>query len=118
MSKKEIWTIGESGAKVKVKIADNFILRTKGLIGKSTLPDGEGLFLYNTISIHMCFMRFAIDAIYFDKQYKIVKIVRNLKPWTGISGCLKAKSCLELRAGEADRLGLAVGDVVISKQKI
>lgn len=54
-------------------------------------------------------MRFPIDAVYVDKQKRIVKIVRNLPPWTGISACLKANSVLEMKAGEAARLGLAVG---------
>ena len=40
---------------------------------------------------------------------EIVKIVRNLHPWLGLSACLKASSVLELKAGEAERLGLKVG---------
>lgn len=57
----------------------------------------------------MCFMRFAIDAVYFDSSMTIVKIVSRLHPWIGLSACLKASSVLEMKAGEAERLGLAIG---------
>lgn len=57
----------------------------------------------------MCFMRFSIDAVYFDSSMTIVKIVHHLHPWVGISACMKASSVLEMKAGEAARLGLAIG---------
>lgn len=83
--------------------------RFRGLMLRKPLPPAAGLWLNPTNSIHMCFMRFAIDAVYFNKNMEIVKIVRNLHPWLGLSACLKASSVLELKAGEAERLGLKVG---------
>jgi len=111
---KELWTFkGHKEIKITVEIGNTWWLRFKGLMGRSraSLPKGEGLFLQHTNSIHMCFMRFAIDAVYFDKNLKIVKIVRHLHPWIGLSACLKADSCLEMRAGEAERIGMKVGMV-------
>ena len=42
-------------------------------------------------------------------DYTIIKIVRNLRPWIGLSLCLSAHSTLELNSGEAQRLNLQVG---------
>lgn len=73
------------------------------------LPHGSGLLLVSTNSIHMCFMRFAIDAVYLDQDNIIVKIVKNLHPWIGISACFHAASVIEMLSGEAERLHLEIG---------
>lgn len=108
--KSEIWFFkGESDVSVHVEIADTFLTRLRGLMGRRCIPAGYGLFLCPCSSIHMCFMQFAIDAVYFDSSMTIVKIVPRLRPWIGLSACLKASSVLEMKAGEAERLGLAIG---------
>ena len=56
-------------------------------------------------------MRFAIDAVYLDKQGRIIKITRHLRPWLGLSACWRAQSVLEMTAGQADAMGLQVGQV-------
>ena len=94
---------------LSIELADSRWSRFKGLMLRRSLPEGQGLWLRKTNSIHMCFMRFAIDAIFFDESGTVVKIARNLSPWTGISICIKAKDCLEMKAGEVDRLGIVVG---------
>ena len=92
-----------------IEAADTFIRRFTGLMGRKNLPTGYGLLLSHCSSIHMCFMRFAIDAIYLDKNYKIIKIVRNLHPWIGISCCVKAHAVIEINAGTADKYGCFIG---------
>ncbi len=92
-----------------IETADTFIKRFMGLMGRKDLPAGYGLLLSPCSSIHMCFMRFAIDAIYLDKNFKIIKIVRNLRPWIGISCCLSAYTVIEIKAGTADKYGCSIG---------
>nr|WP_196594813.1 DUF192 domain-containing protein [Pectinatus sottacetonis] len=92
-----------------IETADNFIRRFIGLMGRKNMPDDYGLLIYPCNSIHMCFMRFAIDAVYLDKQYTIIKIVENLRPWLGISACWKARAVLEVAAGTAERYKYVVG---------
>lgn len=94
---------------LEVMIADSFLLRLRGLMGQNRLPKATGLLLAPCNSVHMCFMRFAIDVIYLDKEYEIIKIVNNLRPWLGLSMCRSAWATLEMTAGEADRCGLEVG---------
>jgi uncharacterized protein len=82
--------------------------RLKGLLGRSGLEPGEGLLIRPTGSIHMFFMRFAIDAVFLDRDLRVLKIVPELKPWR-MAAKKGAKQVLELGAGEAARRGLEVG---------
>lgn len=94
---------------LEVMIADSFLLRLRGLMGQNRLPKATGLLLSPCNSVHMCFMRFAIDVVYLDKEYKIIKIVKNLRPWSGLSMCRTAWAALEMTSGEADRCDFEVG---------
>lgn len=94
---------------ITVLMADTFLTRFAGLMLRKKLPPATGLYLAPCNSVHMCFMRFAIDVVYLDKEYNIIKIVKDLKPWVGLSMCPKAWAVLELTAGEAERCRLEVG---------
>lgn len=92
-----------------VHLATNFWQRFRGLMLHRPLPPATALLIAPCNSIHMCFMRFAIDAVYLDKQGKILKITRHLRPWLGLSACWRAHSVLEMTAGQVDTLGFRVG---------
>lgn len=101
---------------LKLIVANTFWTRFAGLMLKPELAKATGLVIMPCNSIHMCFMRFAIDAVYFDKDYRIIKIVSNLKPWIGLSICMGAQGVVEMTSGEAKRLGLAIGDILVIKK--
>ena len=65
----------------RAKVARTFWERTRGLIGTKSLAPNEGLLIEKCNAIHMCFMSFPIDAYFLDKNNKVVKTVRNIKPW-------------------------------------
>jgi len=94
------------------RAARKLLEKLLGLMGKRRLPEGQGLLLPRCSSIHMFFMRFPIDAVYLDKEKRVKKIVRALKPWR-ISWCPWADSVLEVPAGWADRVGLRAGDKLL-----
>ena len=98
-----------NGFTLDIEIADSFFSRLRGLMGRSHLDKGKGLLLAPCNSIHMLFMRFAIDVVYLDKEFCIKKIARNVSPWIGMSFCFGAWGALELPSGEAERLNLRVG---------
>ena len=98
---------------LEILIANSFFTRLAGLMFRKKLPKATALLLTSCNSVHMCFMRFAIDVIYVDQEYKVIKVVENLKPWIGLSICSKAWATLEMTAGEAERCGLAVGKKLI-----
>ena len=101
---------------LEIIIADSFFTRLAGLMFQKKLPQGTGLLLAPCNSVHMCFMGFAIDVVYLDKENTIIKIVKNLHPWIGLSMCAKAHATLEMTAGETERCGLEVGQKLIGKE--
>jgi uncharacterized membrane protein (UPF0127 family) len=86
--------------------------RSKGLLGRSGLDPDEGLWIQPTGSIHMWVMRFAIDVVYADKEGRVLKLVRGIRPWR-MSACRGAKVALELPVGAIDRAGVEVGDHLV-----
>ena len=85
--------------------------RTKGLLGRAGLEPREALLIDGCWSIHMFFMRFAIDAVFLDAEWRVVKLVSNLRPWR-CAMSLQASAVLELSAGSLKGMGLALGEVV------
>jgi uncharacterized protein len=93
--------------------ADTALARMRGLLGRRELPSGEGILLKPASSVHMAFMRFPIDALFLDRDLRVVKIASDLKPWRA-AGSRGAKAVLEIPAGEAGRRGLSVGDRLVA----
>lgn len=83
----------------KLGTADTLVTRTKGLLGRSSLPAGEGLWIKRCNSIHTFFMRFAIDAVFVDSDLKVVSMYQDLKPWRITWLHFSASSVFELPAG-------------------
>jgi uncharacterized membrane protein (UPF0127 family) len=92
----------------RCEVAKSLRARSKGLLGRSGLPPGEGLLITKTSSIHTFFMRFPMDAVYLDKELRVRAVVPAIRPYR-ISWKLGAKSVLELAAGEAARVGIREG---------
>ncbi len=97
------------GESLDVEIADSFLARARGLLGRRGIQPSAGMLIRPSTSVHMFFMRFAIDVVYLDRDYRIVRIVHRLRPWRASRGGRGASMALELAAGSAERLGLAVG---------
>ncbi len=98
---------------ISLEIADTFFKRFCGLMLRKGLAKNHGLYLAPCASIHMMFMRFAIDAVYVDKDFTIKKVVSHLRPWIGCSWCPGAHGVIELPSGTADAFGLAVGQQLV-----
>lgn len=95
----------------KIKVADSFWTRFKGLMMAPDLAEGEGLIITPCNSIHMMFMRYAIDALFIDKTNKIVAIYENLKPWIGLTKLYSnVVSVIELPANIVKKLDLKIED--------
>jgi uncharacterized membrane protein (UPF0127 family) len=91
-------------------VAETFWTKFRGLLGRRSLPREEGMLFRPAGSIHMFFMRFAIDAVFCDADLRVLKVVRGLKPWR-TAGARGAKVVIELAEGAAD--GVAEGDRLV-----
>jgi len=98
-----------------VRIADSFSSRFLGLMGRRSLAEGEGLLLKNCSSIHCCFMRFPIDAVYLDEAF-CVKRTETVRPWRLGSLVPGARHVLELRAGAAAKV--KSGQKLIGEERV
>lgn len=96
---------------LELTLADSLPSRLKGLLGRAGLNPAEGIWISPCNSVHCFFMRFAIDVLYLDGNERIIAIRPNLAPWR-MSLCWKAKSVIELAAGECQRLRISPGDQI------
>jgi len=92
-----------------VELAVTSASRRRGLLGRDGLEPGAALVIAPCNSIHMFFMRFAIDVVYVDRAGRVRKIVRGLRPWR-ISAAMSAYAVIELGAGSLDGCDIERGD--------
>ena len=89
-------------------VAETVASRLRGLLGRSSLTPGEGLLLRPANSVHTAFMRFPVDAVFLDRELRVLGVAAHLRPWR-VAGRRRARAVLELPAGEASRHGLEPG---------
>lgn len=93
-----------------VLIADNFWDRLAGYMFRAR-PHKPGILFKPAISIHTFFMNFALDVVFMDENYKILKVYRNLMPWRHTWFYFKSRKTLELPAGHFPS-NIKAGDIL------
>ncbi len=93
----------------RVEVADNILRRMRGLLGRASLPAGGGMLFRGESSIHSAFMRFEFDAIFMDRELRVVGLAENIPPWRA-RAAKGTRNILELAAGEIARTGVRIGD--------
>ena len=85
-----------------LEVARSHWARFRGLMLRRSLPAGAGLQLEPCTSIHMMWMRFPIDAVFYDREGRVTRVGRGVRPWIGVAfGGRGARGVLELPAGAA-----------------
>ncbi len=97
----------------RVRVADNFLTRGRGLIGAPPLQAGEGLVIRPCKGIHMWFMKYPIDVVYVDREDRVVDVDENMRPWRLGRPRARARYVIELPAGAARASGVQVGDQLV-----
>lgn len=90
--------------------ADTFYLRLKGLLFTKALEAGHGLIIEPCRAIHMFFMTYSIDVIFYDKNHFVVAIVEGIKPWQFTQVYPLAIACIELPVETIIRSGTKLND--------
>ncbi|MDA0353472.1 MAG: DUF192 domain-containing protein [Chloroflexi bacterium] len=106
--------VARSGAVLgtAVECADSPWARMCGLLGRASLAEGGGMRFEPASSLHMMFMRFAIDLVYVDREERVVKLVSDFAPWR-FSAARGARTAYELPAGVIAGCDIEVGDTLI-----
>ncbi len=93
-----------------VDVAESLLARMRGLLGRTALEVGVGLWIRPCASIHTIGMRFTIDAAFVDAQGRVLRTYRALPPWRVTQIAWGAVGVLELAAGTLAATGTVVGD--------
>jgi len=94
-------------------VADNPLTRMRGLLGRETLDEDEGLLIVPCSSIHMWGMKFALDVIFVTRENVVTDFVENIAPgkiYASKRHHGKAHVALEVMAGTVAKSGLQRGD--------
>ena len=93
--------------------ATTFWRRAVGLLGHKRLPLGAGLWLAPCGSVHTCGMRCALDLLFLDRDGRVVRLVRSVRPWRMVVGGRSANSVIELATGWLPPDAVALGDQLV-----
>lgn len=94
----------------QIDLADGFLSRLFGLLGKSGLEPGSGILIRPCSGVHTMGMRFPIDVVALDKNLCVVRLWRSLPPYRVTRVSFRTHSVLELAPGQIDACGIEPGD--------
>jgi uncharacterized membrane protein (UPF0127 family) len=95
-----------------IELADTSLKRMFGLLGKRGLDAGGGLWIKPSSGVHTVGMSFGIDVVGLDRDLKVIKLWRCLRPFRVTSVSLKLRSVLELPCGTIAQSQMQVGDQI------
>ena len=93
----------------EVEIPRTFWARARLWMGRREPPPGRAL-LFPSAAVHTFFMRFPVDAAFLDERWKVLEVVRGLKPFRGAGPVKGASRVLLLPAGGLPPEVLSPGD--------
>lgn len=91
--------------------AKSTLQKMKGLMFSKGMDGFDGMLFKRCNSIHTFFMNYPLDILFINREMKIVKIIRNLKPWRMTRLYFSAYQTLELMGGTLDER-VQEGDVL------
>ena len=94
----------------RVKIADSFLGRLVGLLGRRSLKPESGVWILPCNSIHTIGMLFTIDVIFVDRNLKVVGLRELVRPLSITRPNFRAESVIELPAHAIVKSGTEIGD--------
>lgn len=96
----------------RVGLADGWLGRLRGMLGRPAPESGEGLLLSPCRAVHMFGMRFPLDVAFLDSQGTVVASYPSLGPGCRTRWHRDAVHAVELPAGTLEDSGTALGDVL------
>lgn len=94
-------------------LANTFVRRFLGLMGRASLAPGEGLLIYPGASIHTFFMRFPIDVLFLNRHNQVVGMRLAMPPNRPYAGARSAHYIIELPPHSLAPTGTRPGDQLV-----
>jgi uncharacterized membrane protein (UPF0127 family) len=92
------------------RVAETPSTRMVGLLRDTGLAQGDGLWIVPCNSIHSFWMKFVFDAVFLDKNLRVVHLVPEMKPWRISKIAFAAHTVLELPPGVIAATQTQIGD--------
>lgn len=93
-----------------VRKADSFWPRFHGLLGRTSLTPGEGLWIIPCRQVHMLGMQFAVSVWFLDSAGHVCAIIDELGPWKISPYISSSRSVIEFPAGWGNATNTLLGD--------
>jgi len=94
----------------QISVAGTSLSRLLGLLGKRRLEPSTGLLIIPSQAIHTVAMRFAIDVVFLDRNWRVIYMRAAMVPFRVTGVHWKARYVLELPAGVIAQTSTAIGD--------
>lgn len=95
-----------------IHVAGTFWERLRGLVGREGLGDGEAMLFERARQVHTLGMRVPIDVVFCDRDWRVVHVVRHMRPNRATRFVPSAHFVVELAAGAST--GLEEGDELLA----
>ena len=97
------------------ELADSFLSRGRGLMGREILPRGYALVIFPEWSIHTFFMRVAIDVLFVSRDHRVVGLREAMPPNRPFAGVApwRGRYVIEMPAGVIGATGTAAVDQLV-----
>lgn len=117
----------QGGVALNLELALSEEKRKKGLMFRDPLEPRTGMFFLHTDepqrrSMWMKNMKIPLDIVWLDGNLRVLSIRKDVQPCCPSESCpkihsfYKSQHAIELAAGEADRIGLTVGEQLVFKR--
>jgi hypothetical protein len=94
----------------RITVAETNLSRMIGLLGKRGLTPGAGLLIYPSQSIHTVAMRFPIDVVFVDRNWRVIHLRPQMVPYRLTSLHWRARCVVELPSGVIAESCTRIGD--------
>jgi len=96
-----------------VEFAATLPERLRGLLGRDEMPAGTAMVIDHCGAVHTVGMRFAIDLVFLDRKWQVVKIMKRIRPGRiMVFGGLRSRRVIECACGALALEKLQLGDCI------
>lgn len=93
---------------INAHIVTGLISKLKGLLFRPTLGDRQAVVFTPCSFVHTCGMDYLVDIIFLDKNFCVIEITQDCRPWRFVY-CKNATHILKMLGGQAEELNLRLG---------
>jgi hypothetical protein len=94
----------------RIRLADTFVTRLRGVVGRRGLERGGGLLLSPCRAVHTLGCAHALDVVFIDRRGSVVAVYQDLRPMRVTRWVNAAEYALELPLGTISSTGTQVRD--------